>query len=242
MVVSAAVLLPTYFYKCLHHWSSIKPENIDFYSISTAQALALLPSHIIGNIIPFVLVELPWRSMSADGRHLLILGWLLAAAWTFLIQTLLGYLFKKYRSSKALSSRRHPIRALRLAYISVITLSLAWHWFTLCVVFWSPEVRFSLKIMFMPEFIVDNFPDACFVFLKWDGLFLYGTSVSWAYYTWRQTSGWEPVGWAVPLTCFFGSFLMSPGAVIGGLMWWREEFIYRGWTVSGNTDAPKKVQ
>lgn len=121
----------------------------------------------------------------------------------------------------------------RASYAYAIAVSLGVHCWTLYNIQTSNSIDF--KGAFVPSLFAIDFSHSCHIFLQWDAVFTYGAAILWGLSAFKQVGkkdgvqidGQRRAGLDEIVICLLGACLFSPGAVLAGIFWKREEKIWQ---------------
>ncbi|OAP57534.1 hypothetical protein AYL99_08272 [Fonsecaea erecta] len=236
--VGGAIIVPIYYLAYLYDTSSNqywrKPRRV-----SLPYAKALLPSVVIGYLVPTVLMFLPYSAPDLWTTQAMVALWQ-PSPWY--VDALVGLLARFYSGSvsgtivrpkeeqeQKASSRHNDVRYLNRIYTVSFAVAALSHAAVVLICLFSPDPQHSFQHMFLPPAAADvqaSLVQGIHGIFQADYWIIFGASLAWAYLAiWdlKRAGLRHDVNLGTALGAMaLGCVVLGPAATVTLVWWWRE--------------------
>lgn len=212
----AGCVFPIYF---LLHLGQPLPTNLANSSLPVSYARTLIPSSLIGGLLPAILALAP-LSRSDDTHQIILAAWQCYPMAISLINKTLASTCTVKADRRTSPSRDLPY--LRAAYIFAFLLSFgghvySWSSFLLC----SKDLPSSFSEIYLPSpSAVTDLKSAAMLFLQYDWICIASSALLWGIFS---VAPFVKSGMISLVVMFLAGFVfVGPGAVVSLAFFWRE--------------------
>ncbi|KAI7278161.1 hypothetical protein KC345_g6137 [Hortaea werneckii] len=203
---------------------------------SNAYAEALLPSLVLGYLLPTGLIYLPYDDWSLTQAFIAV--WQPAPVFVNLLLVVFTWAYTDGAGDTlhSIVSTSGGLKQLKQVYALGFVIAAAAHWALLTICFLASDVRLSLQHVLLPDwqlFVGENInptlPQGLLYIFQWDFLIIAATMSVLAYMVALDVRGAYPQnapssGKIVGLLCV-GSVIIGPAATVAAVWYWREGFL-----------------
>ncbi|KAI1081345.1 hypothetical protein F5B20DRAFT_61567 [Whalleya microplaca] len=245
--IGAAIIMP------LYYAASVYSSSGDAYytsgrEVPQSYALTILPSAVLGYLVPTILMYLPWSSIGTTQQ--LVAFW--QVSFLFVNVLLFAFSFLVPVSTSPLPKKRNTadLKPLKSIYLVAALVSAITHLGTLYTCLTSPHPQLSLRYVFVPTQTTwkDSTAQGLHYIFQWDWWGAYASSLLWCWVAAWDVQRLEGralgVVQLVLIACRIAvvAVLAGPGAAMAVVWSWREERLVGIEDEDGDRGTGRKVK
>ncbi|KAI7717532.1 hypothetical protein KC353_g4500 [Hortaea werneckii] len=200
---------------------------------SNAYAEALLPSLVLGYLLPTGLIYLPYDDWSLTQAS--IAAWQPAPLFVNLLLVVFTWAYTDGAGDTlhGIVSTSGGLKELKQVYALGFLVAAAAHWALLTICFLASDARLSVQHVLFPDWklfvgesVNPTLPEGLLYIFQWDFLIIAATMLVLAYMVALDARGTQPQNTSSPgkilgLLCI-GSIILGPTATVAAVWYWRE--------------------